>query len=506
MRMNNFTKLKQAQRLLQISPKNRVATIPSSASTSSFFVKKESSSSSALGAPRLTIKAKMALPVIHSLLTRASAAQIEKPLKKTAIFYVHHSLETSVNLVEAIIALGAQPKNIFVLEKHYSRCPEVAQKIIELGVYYQPCSTQISLGGFLTSFVRDINWMWSKLIDNIGADIEEILILDHGGHALTYTPSILFEKYKVIGIEKTTSGFINLQEQNLLPPFPLIGVANCAAKKILESPLIAEAVVNKLHSIIPLKDENITCGVVGYGAIGKAVATKLYEMGHKVMVFDSNPEQLKPIKNTKGLVTTNELSSLIAFSDYIFGCSGQDIAAKSLDPFILSPRDKVLISCSSEDKEFLSLIKAIPQRRVGKSITKPLDNIQYRTAMGATIRILRGGFPVNFDHSGVSVPAKDIQLTRALVLAAVLQAVQFFRQPQLLEHSGFYSLNAAAQSFIVNSWLPYQPPQRFAKEIIDNFKNEQWIADNSPGLVQDCDVFKAQSEGQSNENVNRLSA
>jgi S-adenosylhomocysteine hydrolase len=236
--------------------------------------------------------------------------------------------------------------------------------------------------------------------------------------------------------------------------------------------------------LIPIKNKDLICGVVGYGAIGKAIVAKLLSMGHKVIVYDSNMQQLTNIKSSREITITNELSALVAFADYIFGCTGRDITT-STDLFRLSPKNKTLISCSSEDKEFLSLLHTIQRTKSGKSATQPLQDIEYINEAGGIIRILRGGFPINFDNSGESVPSQDIQLTRALVLGSILQAIQFFKNPEILNTHFIYSLDSTIQKFIVSEWLKHQSSNRFSGSVIESFQNTKWIAENSGGLCVD---------------------
>ncbi|WP_237699762.1 NAD(P)-dependent oxidoreductase [Coxiella burnetii] len=296
---------------------------------------------SSLFAPRhFSTSALPRLPVLDTMINKALAATNFLPLKKTVIVYIHHPLQTSVNLIEGFIRLGAKAQNIFVLGKHYSECQSVVEQMKQFGVFYRPCSIQIGLGKFSQNFTQDINWLWLNVMAHVeDKDVDEILILDHGGYALSFIPEQILRKYKVIGVEKTTAGLINLDAQGL-PPFPLLGVANCAAKKILESPLIAEAIVKKLLPLIPIKENNLTCGVIGYGSIGKAITDKLLSMDHKVIVYDNDPNQLRSVNKMKNLATTNELPALVASSDYIFGCTGRDVAT-SIDSFRLSPKKKL---------------------------------------------------------------------------------------------------------------------------------------------------------------------
>lgn len=443
---------------------------------SSFWPRKSSFSTSA----------SIHLPVLDALVKRILANSNTLLLKRTAIVYIHHALYSSLPVLRANFELGVSPQNTFVLDKHYSECKEVVAKTIGLGVHYQSCSAQIGLGKFSHSFTRDINYLWYKVMNDLkskkGNTVDNLIIMDHGGHALAFIPAPILEDFNVIGIEKTTAGLINPNTMGL--PFPIIEVASCAAKKILESPFIAEAVVEKLSPLIPIKNNNLTCGVVGCGAIGKAVANKLLAMGHKVIVYDQDVNQLKGIK---GAIITNELASVIAFADYIFGCSGQDIT-KSIDFIRLSPKDKTFISCSSEDKEFLSLLQLVQCKHNGKVAATPLNDIEYKNEMGAIIHILRGGFPINFDESGESVSPQKIQLTRALVLAGVLQALEFFKKP-LLREGGNYMLDPKSQKFIVEECIKHRIFDNFSKKVIDNFQDERWIAENSGGFHESCDIF-----------------
>lgn len=422
------------------------------------------------------------LPVLDSLVDYAIKNGY-KSLDKTAIIYIHHPLKTSFDLMNSFFLLGAKPENVFVLGKPYSENKDVVNKIKETGVFYRDCSSQIGLGKFKQTFTRDINWLWSDVTNTIkgkqDTSIEKIIVLDHGGFALNYIPKDIIDNFKVIGIEKTSSGLFGIEDDGL-PPFPLIGVANCAAKRILESPLIAQAVVDKLTPMIPeiKNNSSITFGVVGYGAIGKGITEKLVSMGHKVMVYDCNAEKYDG-KLISKVPVTSDLSTLISFSDFIFGCTGRNIT-ESIEPFRLATKDKVLISCSSGDVEFLSLLKKANKE---KKLKDPLNEVIYETDFGAKIKIIKGGFPVNFDNTGESVPAKDIQLTRALVLGSVIQATEMLEKEYHDSQYGFFTLNPSIQKFIVEDWIKYQPKDRFKTDILNNFKNEEWIRENSLGDI-----------------------
>ncbi|CZP91414.1 S-adenosyl-L-homocysteine hydrolase [Legionella pneumophila] len=424
-----------------------------------------------------SVCSKTSLPVLDALLAKACKDGKSGILNKTAVFYVHHPLKTSINVIDALIHLGAKPEHLFVLGKRYSECESVVSALVQKGVHYQPCSMQTGIGQYSYSFIRDINWLWAKVVEKLDAQVEQILIMDHGGHAITYLPLMLLEHYKIIGIEKTTAGFINSKKQGL-PPIPVIDVANSAAKRFLESPLIADAVVNKIVSYLPENINDFVFGVVGLGSIGKAVVNRLHQLGCRLVVHDIDSAQQVFIDNKKNIIFTNEMSALIASADYIFGCSGRDISEGQLEQLRLATRNKTLISCSSEDKEYLSLLQMINQQ--APALFDPMDDIEFKTELGASIHLIRGGFPVNFDQTGESVPANDIQLTRSLVLAAVLQASDYLNNTP--KECGVYALDAAYQRFVIYEWFKHQDESRFDSEQLSCFLDEDWLANHSNGL------------------------
>jgi hypothetical protein len=419
------------------------------------------------------------LPVLNALLATANRTETKKVLEKTLIYYVHHPLQTSINVIDSFVELGARYDNIFVLGKKYSQCDEVVSSLKSRGVHYQPCSMQLRIGQYSTSFIRDINWLWFKASLHLNDDIENILVLDHGGHAITYVPSELFEHYKIIGIEKTSAGFFDMDKRGL-PPFPMIDVANCAAKRYLESPLIAKAVVNKLFSLLPQPSIKLHYGVVGLGTIGQAIIKRLVEIGKNPIVFDVNPALMKPFEQDVRFVCARDTRDLIATCDWVFGCSGRDISESSIEQLRITPRDKTFVSCSSEDKEFLSLLRFVDKQK--PLIFDPLETIEYHSELGATIRLIRGGFPANFDSSGESVPAHEIQLTRALVVGAVLQAVQFFNDEDILAKTAIHPLNLEVQQFIVSEWLHHQS-MLGNDELLNEKSNESFMRFHSSQTV-----------------------
>lgn len=401
-------------------------------------------------------------------------------LNNTVVIYIHHALKTSVNLLDAFFKLGLFPKNTFVMGKPYSDHKETVDLIKSRGVHYQDNSVQTQLAHFKETFFQDVRSLWERVILHIEnqTHIKNILILDHGGYVNSTVPLNHLKDFRVIGLEKTSGGVLNLMENQKQLSFPVIDVANCATKKILESPLIAEAVVTKLSSVVPITEKSISCGIVGYGAIGKALTDKLLALGHRLIVYDDDGKKLALLKEKPRFKISHNLSSLIENSTFIFGCTGQDItkSIRSLDELTAS---KTFISCSSGDSEFLTLLSLIQEKKFIGTVVDPLRDVLYKNMHGANIKILKGGFPYNFDHSGESVSAHNIQLTRALVLSGVIQAAQFFDSPDFNQTKGMIALDAKLQKYVVNEWFSLKPENKYSFSTINNFQNLHWIENNS---------------------------
>lgn len=443
---------------------------------------------------------RLELPLLNKLADKALDLNEEPPLKNTAIVCITHAFPTVLPLLHSFVRLGTEPNKIFVMGKLYSECADVVKNIQKEGFYYQRSSRPAMLGGFHRSFMRDINNLILKCMANI-TPTDNLLVLDHGGHALAFLPPDLLEGRKVVGIEKTTAGLLHPETAGL--PFPIIRMADCAAKKILESPLIAEEITEKLASFIPIQQQKLICGVVGYGAVGKAIVDKLVSMGHKVMVYDRNKAKLQHLKRT---AQVPELSMLVANCEYILDCTGEDISVTT-EILNMTNSDKTLISCSSEDKAFRSLLQLVQSKYKGTLPLNALTEVTYQNEMGYSIRILRGGFPINFDNLVEASAPEDIQLTRALVLAGVIQATEFFNHPELLHTAGSYMLDPILQKYTAQQWFECNPlaAKRYTKEILEGFNNEGWIADNSGGIQKSCDTLQACWERESN-NLTDLSA
>ncbi|XVN42086.1 MAG: NAD(P)-dependent oxidoreductase [Candidatus Rickettsia vulgarisii] len=422
------------------------------------------------------------LPTVQNIVDRLKDCK-NLDLENITFVCVQHLLFTTVDLIKALILLGAKPSNIHIMGKIYSTCPEVIKQLTEMGGVHYPSTEPQQLGNFNSYFNNDIINMWNNIATTmVNVKSDTIIILDDGSKCVTNIPEALSNNYRVFAVEQTSSGIAHIKKSNSM--LPMVNVAYSAAKQILESPMIAKAVISKLDKILPLNIKDEICGVVGLGAIGVAIVQKLLSLGCKVVVYDRFDDKHHPMKNVK---IADNVQFLFEESEYIFGCTGEDITT-SLDISKIQGT-KNLISCSSQDIEFQSLLQII-QNNSQNGIFNVLENINYVTN-NATFNIFRGGYPVNLDNSGESVPAKDIQLTRGLLLGGVLQAILHLEQNANQKFKQ-YMLNPKIQKSIVHELIVNQKYQ-FSDDLpARSFLDEEWVKNNSDGeyisnnIISEC--------------------
>lgn len=420
------------------------------------------------------------LPVLEAII---EAIPEKEDLKFESVCFVcvQHLLFTTIPLMDSLVKLGALPHHIYIMGKSYSSSSQVVNILKTKEYNYYPNESQKKLGMFSDCFQNDIKHMWEDIYKNITEkSIKLIVVLDDGGFCLTNVPQKIRKRFPIIGVEQTTSGLTNVRLRRV--PFPVIEVAVSAAKQLVESPMIAEAVVQKLNTLLPVGSKNLSCAVAGLGCIGIAVTKKLLSLNHTVKVYDREHKKNKAVR--EGYTTTAlDIDSLLREAEYIFGCAGEDIT-KNLDVNKING-PKTFISCSSRDKEFLTLLNIFEKNTC--SYTSVLDHLECQLNNNL-VKILRGGFPINFDNSGESVEHTDIQLTRGLLLGGLIQAVlSFWKGLNMRKRQCM--LDPALQSFAVSQWRRVGSTHLFSPGFLDLFENLVWIKRHSKGTYEHNFLF-----------------
>lgn len=407
-------------------------------------------------------------------------------LRDVRVVCVQHLLETTVALCDSLLSLGARPDRIHFLGKPYSNSPEVARRLRARGVRVSDNRVLQAGPHFSHQFQADVTALWESVSGELSTDgsLKSVVIVDDGGYCLAGMPRSIPHRWPTVGVEVTTSG---LRRPDLPHEIPIVQVASSAAKLHIEAPMISRAVFTKLRPFVDVAKGGKLCGIVGMGSIGRAVARDLARSKNEVLVYDRDPLRMISIS---GMTWSGSMIDLLSRADYVFGCTGEDIFTEvgDVDDWLRALKgSKMLVSCSSGDTEFRSLLNALDdkQRR-----TDALATIEYRSLCG-TLTIVRGGFPVNFDGSLESVPANDIQMTLGLWFGGVVQAI--------LCGGGIPSravnrvmLDPYIQKFVVEEWLARRPSRRrwYPRETLDCIRRPDWIREQSSGDYRECETLR----------------
>jgi len=406
------------------------------------------------------------LPVLERL--KAALGHSESRLRRTSLVCLQHLLETTGSLFEALIASGLPAQHIHVMGKTYSTNPQVVDALIDLGVQFHPGSDWFPWGGYDECLDADVATMWRSVAETISrSSFDRIVVLDDGGHATAATPVEVRRQVPVVAVEQTMSGLHSVDGS--AHSIPVIAVASSAVKQLIEPPMIMEAAFQRaFHGSSEF--DGSAMGVVGAGSIGRAIERGLLERGNSVSIYDPQSNRLGDPRSLRR-ATGHEL---LEASDVLWGCSGRDFFA-DLEPGCAAGR-KTLISCSSSDREFRTALRDLNKLPEFNRCDR-LSTVEFSRG-GSLLQVRRGGFPVNFDGTVQSVPANDIQLTRGLLYAAVLQASLDDALP-----ASIVMLSPLSQRIAVEAWRESRSSAdgRWAMASLDRFRDEEWIAAHSGG-------------------------
>lgn len=318
-----------------------------------------------------------------------------------------HILETTHLMFRSLYEFGLNPKNIFLLGKCYSSNKSVWQEMHQEGIRVSPLSFFFdSNQSFDTQFCRIVAQFLEHTLCQVDlSKFNKIILIDDGGQLLTLSSEVFKEYKNIIGIEQTTSGYEKIRSRSL--QFPVINVARSQAKLIYESPMIADTIVKKaLRRIAKLKCDPGKILIIGNGAIGSSIYRALKD-DYKVQTYDKIPNNRKINKEYF------DFDDYLGQADLIIGCTGETSVPFSKHKSL--KKECVLFSASSSDREF----DAVHIRKKSANIKNCHDDIEIEG-----ITLLNCGFPINFDGARNSVVPSKIQFTRALLVAAILQACE----------------------------------------------------------------------------------
>jgi len=370
----------------------------------------------------------------------------------TAIVAVQHMLWQTVDLFEAIVALGVKRENIFALGKVYSNSPMVIGTLRDRGITVLQ-STIPQPGEFEQCFQLDVCRLWELVSHKLASrKIKRILVLDDGGSCIGSSPRELVQRFAVCGVEQTSYGIFLFEVAP--PPFAVMSWARTAVKLQIGGPIFSHCLLVKLEQRVlggdALNEKNI--GIIGLGSIGGSLANLVARQDNKVAFYDPDPCLQIPSCLQGRIKRVESLAELMLSCDYVFGCSGRQ-------PFRNQPTPQYrpgikLFSASGGDHEFGPIIDDLKQR-AGFSVTPGTWDISCTDGPSGPISIAYLGYPYNFVSRDIeAVPINIVQLETSGLLAGLIQArihLSLYERGQV-RNTGVHRIAPEAQRFVYERW------------------------------------------------------
>lgn len=363
-----------------------------------------------------------------------------QPFKGYKILAVQHLLGASLPLFETFEKGGADPEDIHIVGKAYSSHPLVVESLQRKGYNLDFAKSFEFIEGLPYDTILERNIL--SMINNISLSdrmSDKYLLIDDGGKAIRMLNSINDGiRNRISCVEQTSRGANLLQGIPLY--VPVVNVARSHTKTIYESPSIAKAMVDEFLS---LRDEYKRCGIldelnnqvalVGYGFIGENVANRLLAEGFELKVSELDIQR-RSIAVSNGLAIVENYRNSFTSAGIIIGTTGgNNISEADLN----NARNGVMLAnMASSDIEF-GAWDLRPRGIIVHQNRLPSDEYYLNSQMplpwrslykvnlhGKNAFLMNGGFPTDFSGKINPIPIENIQLTSALLLGGVVQAVR----------------------------------------------------------------------------------
>jgi S-adenosylhomocysteine hydrolase len=381
------------------------------------------------------------LPLLDALVKGERGNQ---PLRGVTALLIQHQLGSMVPMTKAFIALGLRPERIYWIDIPYTANAEVRAALRRLGIPRENFAHRsYHLRRPYAPYQRKrVQQLYLRLLGQL-QNTDRLLVLDDGSYFLEalccHEDKGSFPQTYIV--EQTMRGIIKMKEDATMRAYcariPVVDVAQSPPKKDLESPEVGKCVWRSLKpSIVGEIGPKDNCLILGYGAIGSAVAAELkVSLGipsRQIFVTDPDPKSLRCALEAELSEWTRTRDTAIRFN-LVVGCSGT--TSFKIGDRVFLEKGALLASASSGSAElsredFIDLadthlnddIYVIEERPLSKQSIH--DPINIHLGDDRTVRFLNGGFPVNFDGRVNCVPPQRIQVTHALQVGAALQALR----------------------------------------------------------------------------------
>lgn len=238
-------------------------------------------------------------------------------------------------------------------------------------------------------------------LKHICNESQKIIFIDIGGwFASEINELCRLYPDKVLGVVEDTENGVQKYEKISALRCPVVSVAR-SPLKINEDTLIGLSIVFSADSLLRQQNKLIkylTCGIFGYGKVGKSIAQDLMAKSIKPIVYEKNPVRMVQAYNDG--CNISERNDLLEKCDIIFGATGQkSIETKDLDKL---KRGAYIFSVTSADDEFefSDLDNAYKKEEISEHITRYylFEKSFYLANKGNAVNFLHNAVVGDFIH------------------------------------------------------------------------------------------------------------
>ena len=121
-------------------------------------------------------------------------------LRGIMLVCVQHLLETTGSLIQTLLSLGLDPRNIHILGKSYSSNPVVEDRLRTLGVNVAETGRQRHWGEYSSQLTQDVGRLWTQVASAIDAQRPDaVIVLDDGGFCIKGMPRACWTAFRWLG-------------------------------------------------------------------------------------------------------------------------------------------------------------------------------------------------------------------------------------------------------------------------------------------------------------------
>ncbi len=355
-------------------------------------------------------------------------------IEDTIVIASQHLLWTQLEMFKRLLSHNLDSNKLYIIGKNYSTNREVFETLQQTGAYIDPSSIQFNPNkSFDSQFDNNIEQLLDKVEQEHHIDKHTCILLDDWWHLIEIAQKKWRnEKYKLLGIEQTSSGYHKIKDLDL----DYLNVARSNTKLIYETPFIGDLWIERIMESIKKHDiQDPNCLIVWCWPIGESILMRLRNLWISYTWFDNKHTYQKILSQTSKIDISEKhfldfYQKNIKKFNMIVWSTGSNILSfekiKHLWPKV------ALISMSSSDREF----PAVEIRTHADTTTSEIHSDRnYKN-----ITLINSWFPITFQGNYHESPPEIIELTIALLYAGVLH--QNFKNNEKHSTPWFNILNA----------------------------------------------------------------